>query len=93
MRDRAIELAEATHSDLTQLHCVAPAPVAEPRLRERVGDVSDADPAIAAAMAADFAPWPLATVIDTTGTVEAAVTAAYAAVARDFRPWPVPASA
>ncbi len=47
----------------------------------------------AAAMAADFAPWPLATVIDTTGTVEAAVTAAYAAVARDFRPWPVPASA
>ncbi len=93
MRDRAIELAEATHSDLTQLHCVAPAPVAEPRLRERVGDVSDADPAIAAAMAADFAPWPLATVIDTTETVEAAVTAAYAAVARDFRPWPVPASA
>jgi aminoglycoside phosphotransferase family enzyme/predicted kinase len=93
LRDRAVELAEATQSDLTQLHCVAPGPMAERRLRDRVGDVSDADPAIAAAMAADFGPWPSATVIDTTGMVDAAVTAAYAAVARDFRPWPAPAVA
>jgi predicted kinase len=86
-RDRAIELAAATQADLTQLHCVAPRPVAERRLRQRVGDVSDADPAIAAAMAVDFAEWPAATVIDTTGTVDAAVATAYAAVARDLRPW------
>ena len=93
LRDRAVDLAGATQADLIQLHCVAPGPVAERRMRERVGDVSDADPAIAAAMAADFGPWPSATVIDTTGTVDAAVTAAYAAVARDFRPWPAPAVA
>jgi predicted kinase len=92
-RDRAVELAEGTYSDLTQLYCVAPGPVAAHRLRERVGDVSDADPAIAVAMAAAFAPWPSATVIDTTGTVEAAVATAYAAVARDFRPWAAPALA
>ncbi|HEY7101466.1 MAG TPA: hypothetical protein VH573_07485 [Mycobacteriales bacterium] len=41
-------------------------------------------------MATDFAPWPAATVIDTTGTVAAAA-AAQAAVTRDFRPWPAPA--
>ena len=90
MRDRAVELAQAAQCDLTQLLCVAPGTVAERRLRERVGDVSDADPAVAAAMAADFAPWPAATTIDTTGTVEATVAAAYDAAARDFRPWPVP---
>jgi predicted kinase len=67
--------------------------LAERRIRQRVGDASDADPAVAAAMAADFAPWPSATVIDTSGTVVSAVTAACVAVARDFRPWPAPAVA
>ena len=90
VRERAVELAEATRSDLVQLHCVAPAAVAEHRLRRRVDDVSEADPGIAAAMAADFAPWPSATVIDTTGTVDATVGAAYAAVAQDLRPWLTP---
>ena len=52
--------------------------------------MSEADPAIAAAMAADFAPWPSATVVDTTGTVDATVRAAYAAVAQDLRPWLTP---
>jgi aminoglycoside phosphotransferase family enzyme/predicted kinase len=93
LRQRAVELAEATRADLIQLHCVAPAPVAERRLRERVADVSDADPAIAAAMAADFAPWPSAIAVDTAGTVEATVAAAYTVVARDLRPWPAPAVA
>lgn len=86
VRERAVELAEATRSDLVQLHSVAPAAVAERRLRQRVDDASEADPAIAAAMAADFAPWPSATVIDTTGTVGATVGAAYAAVTQDRRP-------
>jgi uncharacterized protein len=90
VRERAVELAEATRSDLVQLHCVAPAAVAERRLRQRVDDVSEADPAIAAAMAADFAPWPSATVLDTTGTVDATVGAAYAAAAQDLRPWLTP---
>lgn len=58
---------------------------------QRVGDASDADPDIAAALAADFAPWPPATVVDTTGTIEAAVADACAAATRDFRPWPAPA--
>jgi aminoglycoside phosphotransferase family enzyme/predicted kinase len=93
LRQRAAELAEIADADLVQLHCVAPTAVAERRLRERVGDASDADPTIAAAMAADFAPWPAATTIDTTGTVEAAVTAAEAALTRDFRPWAAPAIA
>jgi hypothetical protein len=41
-------------------------------------------------MAADFAPWPSATVIDTTGTVDATVGAAYAAVTQDRRHWQTP---
>jgi hypothetical protein len=38
-------------------------------------------------MARDFAPWPSATVLDTTGTVDTSLTAAYEAV-RDLRLWP-----
>jgi predicted kinase len=92
LRGLATELANDMRADLTQLHCVAPEPVAAQRLRERVGDPSDADPAIAAAMAGDFAPWPAATVVDTAGTVEASVAAACAATG-DLRPWPSPAAA
>lgn len=91
LRDLAIELAGEAGAELTQLRCVAARPVADQRLRVRNGGPSDADPAIAAAMAVDFAAWPSATVIDTTGTVDAAVDAAIEAAieaVEDLRPWP-----
>lgn len=76
LRERAVALAGETAAELTELRCVAPRPVADARLRARAAGPSDADPGIAAAMAADFAPWPDATVLDTTGSVEDSVTAA-----------------
>jgi uncharacterized protein len=90
LRDLAIELAGSVDADLTQLRCVAPRDVAEQRLLERAGtgDPSDADPEVARAMAADFAAWPPATVLDTTAPLDTCVTAALSAVdADDLRPW------
>jgi aminoglycoside phosphotransferase family enzyme/predicted kinase len=60
-RRRASEVAAETFSELTELCCVLPATVTADRLAARAtdgGDVSDAGPAIAAAMAAAFDPWP-----------------------------------
>jgi len=65
MRDDARRLAAATHSALYPFRCVAPAAVAETRIRSRIGSISDADPAIAKAMAADMSPWPEAVAIRT----------------------------
>lgn len=67
-RDLARDMAERTRSTLVALHCTAPAEVADARLRTRTGSLSDADPAIAHAMAADEAPWPHACDLDTSGT-------------------------
>jgi aminoglycoside phosphotransferase family enzyme/predicted kinase len=92
LRQLAVDLAADAGAELTDLHCVAPPSVAAQRMQDRTNDLSDADAEIAAAMAADFAPWPSATVVDTTGTVEASISAAHAAV-RDLRPWPSPAVA
>ncbi|WP_225728994.1 MULTISPECIES: AAA family ATPase [unclassified Nocardia] len=64
-RRRAAELAAAAHAELRQIRCVCPATVANHRLRDRAAGDSDATPAIAAAMAAEAADWPGATVIDT----------------------------
>jgi hypothetical protein len=82
-RSRATALAEATHADLIELHCTAPASLTSARLRARAGtgDPSDADPAIAAVMMADFAAWPSATPIDTVMAPDRCVAAALAAVA------------
>ncbi|MBA9002793.1 bifunctional aminoglycoside phosphotransferase/ATP-binding protein [Thermomonospora cellulosilytica] len=66
-------LARRVHADLTALRCQAPADLTARRLRERTHGPSDADPAIAAAMASRYAPWPEAAVIDTGDTVAAAV--------------------
>ena len=81
-RQAAGELAAATHSDLVELRCMAPAAVAAARLRARAGtgDPSDADAGIAAAMAVDFTPWPAAVDVDTSGAPAAAAAAALAAV-------------
>jgi predicted kinase len=48
-----------------QLRCAAPVEVARQRLAARIGDISDADAAIARQMAAGQAPWPGAVTIDT----------------------------
>jgi len=68
-RRAAADLAAATSSDLVELCCVAPAGLAEARIRDRLAagtDPSDATPAVAAAMAGAFDPWPSATSVDTT---------------------------
>ncbi|WP_280368640.1 AAA family ATPase [Nocardia wallacei] len=76
-RDRAAHLATDTHADLVEICCTAPASVTTARITARHGGESEATPAIAAAMAADQAPWPTAVGLDTTAplpdTVRAAV--------------------
>lgn len=79
-RASAREVALRTHSALVALRCAAPAEVTDARLRTRTGSLSDADPVIAHAMAADMAPWPEATVVDTSGAPEAALAAAIRAL-------------
>jgi uncharacterized protein len=67
-RSAAAATAEATAADLVQLQCTAPADLAARRLLAHPGGSSDADPRIAAHMAAAWAPWPQAVSIDTSGT-------------------------
>lgn len=68
-RDAARALAEQTSTDLVPLLCSSPADLAARRLLGRTGP-SDADAAVAAAMAEHANPWPGAHVIDTSDTVE-----------------------
>lgn len=83
-RQRAAEVAGATASDLVALRCdVAPA-VAAARVAGRVGGASDATPEVAAAMAADFDPWPDAVTVDTSGAPAVSLAAGGRAV--DARP-------
>jgi uncharacterized protein len=68
-RADAVTLAHDTCSELVELECTAPSEVATGRLRQRARvavNVSDATPAVAAAMAATADPWPQAESIDTT---------------------------
>ncbi len=70
-RTVAAEVARATTSELVELRCVAPPAVASARMadRRRVGrDPSDADPQVAADMAAEADPWPSAIEVDTSGS-------------------------
>jgi len=76
-------LAEDTVSDLVELRCVTPAGTAAERLRaraERGSDPSDADAAVAEAMAAVTDPWPAATELDTASPPGAALQAALAVI-------------
>lgn len=69
-RAMARRLADATHSDFVELRCAAPIAVSEQRIQKRLArgrGPSDATPAVLAAMAAAFDPWPAATTVDTTG--------------------------
>jgi aminoglycoside phosphotransferase family enzyme/predicted kinase len=64
-RDRAEAVATRTHSRLVPLLCQAPSAITNARLRTRTGTLSDADPVVAAHMAAEMDPWPQATVVST----------------------------
>ncbi|MGW9031182.1 bifunctional aminoglycoside phosphotransferase/ATP-binding protein [Streptomyces sp. NPDC055722] len=82
-REAAIRVAERTGADLVALHCQSPWDVSAARLNARAPGASDADLAVATAMAAKELPWPEAVTIDTSGPLESAVIQALAAV----RPW------
>ncbi len=82
-RDRALQTARQTSSELIAVCCDAPASVAAARIEQRRrsgNDPSDADAEIATAMRERFAPWPGAQVIDTTRSIDASVAAALHAV-------------
>lgn len=64
-RSGAAATAAAASADLVQLRCAAPAELAAARMSQRRESLSDADPAIAAQLAAVQEPWPEAIVIDT----------------------------
>lgn len=72
-RARAHRIAAATHTDLIELECRVPAPLAAQRIADRQrrgGDPSDATAAIAGQMAEECAPWATAVPIDTTPAPE-----------------------
>ncbi|MBB1246154.1 AAA family ATPase [Streptomyces durbertensis] len=82
-RAAAADVAERSGAELVALRCDAPHEVTAARLAARATGASDADPRIAAAMAADEQPWPGAVPVDTGGRLEDSVAWALAAV----RPW------
>ena len=84
-RTAARELARRTSSDLVEISCRAPTPVAAARMAARSGP-SDADPAVAAALARDASRWPEAVCVDTGGSREAALLDAAALFGRSRQP-------
>jgi uncharacterized protein len=64
-RQLAAAIAAEEQAELVQLECVTQQEVAASRIATRAGDASDATAAIATRLAAEWAPWPEATVIDT----------------------------
>jgi aminoglycoside phosphotransferase family enzyme/predicted kinase len=84
-RVAAAEVARETCSELVELECTAPTEIAADRLRARgAADVSDATPAVAAAMAATADKWPSAQSIDTTTTPDVTLAASEAHVRRQL---------
>lgn len=82
-RRLARAVAERTSSDLTELRCELPTPLAAERIgarQARGGDPSDATPAVAAALADRFAPWPEALAVLTDDAVTAVLDRAAALV-------------
>ncbi|MER7468652.1 AAA family ATPase [Streptomyces sp. NPDC097981] len=82
-REAAHRVAELAGADLVALHCEVPGDVSATRISTRISGASDADLAVARAMAAKEPPWAEAITIDTSGSLESAVVQALAAV----RPW------
>jgi aminoglycoside phosphotransferase family enzyme/predicted kinase len=65
-------VADETRSDLVEVRCVVDPVVADRRMLARAAagrDASDADPAVARALAAQADPWPEANELDTSGTI------------------------
>lgn len=81
-RSLAEDLARRTSSELTPLRCDLPPEVAAERIAGR-DSVSDADPAVAAALRAEFEEWPEAARIDTRPPVDLVV----AQVRHRLQPW------
>lgn len=82
-RAEARAIAEQTSSDLTEICCEAPLPVARQRVAQRLAggdDPSEATPAVAEALAARFAPWPEALALDTVGAEADVVAMALSAI-------------
>ncbi|MFD0268207.1 AAA family ATPase [Streptomyces sp. NPDC127106] len=79
-REAALRMAERADADLVALHCQVPDNMSEARINTRTPGASDADRAIARAIAAKEAPWAEAVTIDTSGSLESAVVQALAAV-------------
>lgn len=64
-RSAAAALAGEVSAELVQVRCTASQDLAEQRISARRYGVSDADADVARHMAADMAPWPEATTVDT----------------------------
>ncbi len=78
-RDDAREVARRCGAELVELRCTCPPEVAAERIARRraAGPTdSDADAEVARRMAADAAPWPEATAVDTSDGVDRALAAA-----------------
>ncbi|NMO57276.1 AAA family ATPase [Actinoplanes sp. TBRC 11911] len=69
-REAARALGAATHSRVREIRCTADRATVNERLARRAGGMSDADAAIASAMAAAVAPWPQATDVATDQPVD-----------------------
>ncbi|MCD9625381.1 AAA family ATPase [Rhabdothermincola salaria] len=84
-RRAARRLAAEAEVDLVEVRCVCPAEVAATRIRSRRaagGGASDADEAVASAMAADTDDWPEALVLDTDAPIDHVVARAVTLVQR-----------
>ena len=82
-RGRARDVAAETASELVELRCTVPRDQADDRIRQRAvagDDPSEATPAVAAALAARFAPWPEAVAVSTLVPAAEALAAAVEAV-------------
>lgn len=75
-RELAAAVATRTHSRLVSLLCQAPSAITDARMRTRTGSLSDADPVVAAHMAAEMDLWPQAVVVSTAGSPADSVTQA-----------------
>ncbi|MGW3472148.1 bifunctional aminoglycoside phosphotransferase/ATP-binding protein [Saccharopolyspora sp. NPDC000995] len=78
-RESARIAAREASAVVTELQCVAPAEISEPRITARVGDASDATAEISAVMRQHFAEWPESTRIDTSGRDDTAIATAWTA--------------
>ena len=81
-RREARRVAAAAHADVVELRCTLPAELAARRAAERGPDVSDAGPEVALGLAARFAEWPEATLVDTERPLSSSYRVAAAAVDR-----------